>query len=329
MAKTFVKWLSNKRIFILLIAMVIALTLSDEGFWGIHNLQNLATMVSIEGMMVVGMTIVMIGRGFDLSIGSVMALSGIVVISMQPFGLGVAIVLALTVAAIAGLANGLLITLALINPFIATFGTMVVIRGLVMTITDGQPAVGVDFDFIDLGRGKIIGIPIPAIILSVLLVLGGFILARTAFGRHVYALGGNEQSARLSGVHTIKLKILTYVICSLTAGVAGVVLAARLNTGSPIIGDNTALNVIAAVLLGGVTLSGGIGSMTGSLVGLLIIGVLGNGLNLLEIPVYYQRIAQGVLLVGLVVLDRWSVLYGPIMKNKKIRRTWKGGKANA
>jgi ribose/xylose/arabinose/galactoside ABC-type transport system permease subunit len=317
MRKSLIMWLSSHRLVVLLAALVIFLTLSGEGFWGIRNLQNLATMVSIEGIMVVGMTVVMIGRGFDLSVGSVMALSGVIAISLQPLGLPVATVLALAAAATAGVANGLLITQARVNPFIATFGTMIVIRGLVMTITDGQPAVGVNYDFMELGRGRIFGFPIPAVILAVLLLLGHFLLVRTRFGRHVYALGGNEESARLSGISTNKAKVATYVLCSLTAGIAGIVLASRLNTGSPIIGENTALNVIAAVLLGGTTLSGGVGTMTGSLAGLLTIGVLGNGLNLLEIPVYYQRVALGVLLVGLVVLDRWSARRGPAIQYEK------------
>lgn len=317
-------WLSSHPIVALLAALVIALTLSGEGFWGIRNLQNLATMVSIEGIMVVGMTVVMIGRGFDLSIGSVMALAGVIAIGLQPLGLVVATALALAAATAAGVANGLLITLARVNPFIATFGTMIVIRGLVMTITDGQPAVGSNFDFMEIGRGRILGIPIPAVILAVLLWLGHLLLVRTRFGRHVYAIGGNEESARLSGIDTNKAKVATYVLCSLTAGIAGIVLASRLNTGSPIIGENTALNVIAAVLLGGTKLSGGVGTMTGSLAGLLTIGVLGNGLNLLEIPVYYQRIAQGALLVGLVVLDRWSLRRGPENPIEEVNAWGKG-----
>lgn len=294
------------RVFALLAALVLALSLFGEGFWGVRNLQNLATAVSIDGVMVVGMTIVMVGRGFDLSIGSVMALAGVLVIDFQGLGIAPAVALALLAAALAGLANGLLITVARVNPFIATFGTMIVVRGLAMSYTDAQPAVGMDFDFMELGRGRVYGVPVPALIFAAALLLGHLLLARLRIGRHIYAVGGDEEAARFSGIRTDRVKVISYVLCGLCAGIAGIVLASRLNTGSPIIGENTALNVIAAVLLGGTTLSGGVGTVPGSLAGLLCIGVLGNGLNLFNVPVYYQRIAQGALLVGLVVLDRWS-----------------------
>jgi ribose/xylose/arabinose/galactoside ABC-type transport system permease subunit len=300
--------LSGRPIFIVLGALVAGLTIFGQGFWNPANLQNLATAVSIQGIMVVGMTIVMIGRGFDLSIGSVMALAGVLVIDLQPLGIFIATVLALSAATLAGLGNGLLITRLRINPFIATFATMVMVRGLVMSMTGGQPSVGLDFDFMVLGRGRVFGIPVSSVILAITMVMGYLLLSRARLGRHIYALGGDEKAARINGIPTDRVKVISYGLCGLSAGIAGVVLASRLNTGSPIIGSNIALGVIAAVLLGGVSLSGGVGTIIGSLAGLLTIGVLGNGLNLFNVPAYYQHIAQGVLLIGLVIIDRWPML---------------------
>jgi ribose transport system permease protein len=301
-------WLLEQRIVVLLVLLVAGLGLFTDSFLAGRNLQNLAVAVAIEGVMVVGMTIVMIGRGFDLSIGSVMALAGVLVMDMQTLGLPVAIAIALSAAALAGLGNGLLVARAGVNPFIATLGTMIVVRGLVMTYTDAQPLVGADLAFMGLGRGKVLGVPIPAVIFLAALILGHVFLAHFRLGRDVYALGGNEEAARASGIRTDRVKLLSYTLCGLSAGIAGVVLAARLNTGSPIIGETTALNVITAVLLGGISLSGGIGSIPAALAGLLCVGVLGNGLNLLDVPAYYQRIAQGLLLISLVAVDRLTAL---------------------
>ena len=288
----------------LLLALLAWVTAFGDGFWQGPNLQNLVIAISIEGIMVVGMTIVMIGGGFDLSIGSVVALSGVAVMSALPLGLPAAVLIALAVAAAVGLANGLLITGLRVNPFIATLGTMIGVRGLVMTYTNAQPVPGTDLGFMRLGRQAIAGVPLPGLIFLAALILGHILLAYLKAGREIYALGGNEESARASGIATGRLKLVSYTICSLTAGIAGIVLAARLNTGSPIVGENTALNVITAVLLGGTSLSGGVGSIPGSFAGLLCIGVLGNGLNLFNVPAYYQRIAQGLLLLILVVLER-------------------------
>jgi ribose transport system permease protein len=288
----------------LLLGLVAVLSLFGTGFWNSANLQNLVVAVSIEGIMVVGMTIVMIGGGFDLSVGSVVALSGVIVVNALGLGMPIAILLAFSAAGLVGLANGLLISWLAVNPFIATLGSMVVVRGLVLTYTDAQPVSGSDLDFMSLGRRLVWGLPLPGLIFVLALILGHVLLAYQRLGREIYALGGNEEAARSSGIATGRLKVVSYVICSVCAGVSGVVLASRLNTGSPIIGESTALDVITAVLLGGTSLSGGVGSVPGSFSGLLCIGVLSNSLNIFNVPAYYQRIAQGLLLVLLVVLER-------------------------
>jgi ribose transport system permease protein len=298
-------WPVESRVFILLGFLVLVPTLFGEGFWALRNLQNLSSSLAIQGIMAVGMTIVMIGRGFDLSIGSVMALSGVLVMTLQPWGLVVSCVAALAAAGAIGLINGLLVCRAGVNPFIATLGTMIAVRGMVMSVTDAQPIAGQDMDFILFGIGKGLGLPWVAWFFLAVLLLGHLMMAYMKTGRALYALGGNEAAARASGVHIEAAKVKSYILCALCAGIAGILLAARLNTGSPIIGENAALQVITAVLLGGVSLSGGIGSMPGTLAGLLSIGVLSNSLNLFDVPAYYQRIAQGCLLLSAVVLDRW------------------------
>jgi len=289
----------------LLIVLLVWISVFGRGFWYLANLQNLVVAVSMEGIMVMGMTIVMIGGGFDLSIGSVVALSGVIAVAALPLGQPLAFLLAVTAASMVGVANGALITLLRVNPFIATLGTMVVVRGLVMTYTNAQPIPGTDPAFMALGRATVFGVlPVPGLIFFVTFVFTHLLLTSLKIGREVYALGGSEESARSSGIATDQLKMLSYMACSFTAGISGIVLAARLNTGSPIIGENIALNVITAVLLGGASLSGGVGSALGSLGGLLCIGLLGNGLILFDVPAYYQRIAQGFLLLLLVVLER-------------------------
>jgi ribose transport system permease protein len=298
-------WLPFRQFTVWLLAVLFAfVTMFGSSFWSPANLQNLLVAISIDGVMVVGMTIVMVGGGFDLSIGSVVALAGVIVVKALGLGLLVAIIVALAASSLVGMANGLLVSRLAVNPFIATLGAMIVVRGLVLSYTDAQPVSGSDLAFMSLGRELIAGIPLSALIFVVALVLGHTFMAYHRTGRNIYAMGANEESARSSGIATSKLKVISYTICSVSAGIAGIVLASRLNTGSPIIGENTALNVITAVLLGGTSLSGGVGSVPGSLAGLLCIEVLGNGLNLFDVSPYYQRVAQGILLLALVILER-------------------------
>jgi ribose transport system permease protein len=305
--------LLRQRTLWLLFVLLVWISAFGRGFWSLTNLQNLVVAVSVEGVMVMGMTIVMIGGGFDLSIGSVVALSGVIVVEALPLGKPVAILFALTAGSAVGLINGTLITRLRVNPFIATLGTMVVVRGLVMTYTNAQPVPGTDLAFMSLGRATVFGgIPVPGLIFVAIFAFTHVLLSSLKIGREIYALGGGEESARSSGIATDRLKMLSYAVCSSTAGISGIVLAARLNTGSPIIGENTSLNVITAVLLGGASLSGGVGSALGSLGGLLCIGLLGNGLNLFDVPAYYQRIAQGLLLLLLVVLESIAHRKSPV-----------------
>ncbi len=288
-----------------LVSAPLALTLLLGGsFWAPANLQNLVAAVAIEGIMCIGMTIVMVAGGFDLSIGSVMALAGVIVVSAEPLGLPLAIVLALAAATLAGLANGLLVGMLRINPFIATLATMIIVRALVLTATASEPVSGTDLTLMEFARGAMAGVPVVGIILVALASVGHVMMTRFGVGRGIHALGGNEAAARASGIETVRLKVLCYTLCGLCAGIAGILLAGRLNTGSPVIGEQAALNVITAVLLGGTSMSGGVGTIWGSLAGLFCIGVLESLMRLLDVPAYWQRVLQGALLLTIVAADR-------------------------
>lgn len=303
MSVTRTRLLRNRTTWLFLAPLVLSLALG-AAFWSPANLRNLIAVVAIEGIMCIGMTIVMVAGGFDLSIGSVMALAGVVVMGAEPMGLTVAVALALGAAALTGLANGLLVGVLRINPFIATLATMIIVRALVLTATASEPVSGTDLSLMEMTRGTVAGVPVVGIVLVVLAALGHALMMFWPFGRDIHALGGNEAAARASGIETVRLKIACYTLCSLCAGIAGVLLAGRLNTGSPIIGEQAALNVITAVLLGGTSMSGGVGTIWGSVAGLFCIGVLESVTRILDVPAYWQRVLQGGLLLSIVAADR-------------------------
>ena len=282
-----------------------------DGFWTQGNLSNLAGQISLDGILVAGLVIVMIAAGFDLSIGVVMAVSGVVAIALAPYGLGWAIIGSTITGLIAGLLNGTLIARFKINPFIASFATMIMMRGAVLYYTDTRPTVYFDPLINSIGRGKILGIPYAFLIMLIVMVILHVVLTTRAWGRHVYAIGSDDHAARLAGLPVSRIRIQVYILCSCLAALTGALLAAKLATGSPIVGASTALFIAAAALLGGATLQGGQGSIPGAFVGVLFISVLVNAMNLLIIPAYFQRISIGLLLIFLVVLDgaikRWKL----------------------
>lgn len=297
--------LFRSRTLAILVGLVLATGTLSRQFTSTLNLQHLLFQFSVDGIMSVGMTLVMIGGAFDLSIGSTMALAGVAAILLQPLGIWTAVTLALLLGILVGLANGGLITKVGINPFIATLGTMITVRGLVVGYTEAYPVPNESEVFARLGTSTVGGIPIPALFFSATLAVAHVLLTKTRLGRHIYALGGHEEAARLSGVPTDRMRLFTFTVSGFTAALGGVILAARLNTGSPIIGEDAPLVAITAVLLGGTSLTGGSGSVMGTLVGVLIIGVLANGLNLLAVPAYYQTVVKGGLLLGAVAFDAW------------------------
>jgi ribose transport system permease protein len=243
----------------------------------------------------------MIVGGFDLSVGAVMAMGGVTAIVLLPFGLPVALFGAILSGGLAGYLNGLQVTRLHINPFIATLAMMVIVRGATLAYTDTRPVVSLDDTFLMLSSGR--PVPIPFLVLICVAILAHIMLTQRPWGRHIYAVGAGELAAAMSGLNTGRLKRQCYVICGALAGLAGVLLASRLGTGSPIIGEATPLIAAAAALIGGASLKGGEGSVAGAVAGLVFVGCLINVLNLLGIPSYYQRMTIGALLLLLVVAD--------------------------
>jgi len=288
------------RLFVMppLVPLLVA-ALFVEGFWSFANLRTLLEAISADGLVVIGMTIVMIAGGFDLAVGAVLAMGGVAGVVLLPWGLPAAMAGAALAGTIAGSLSGTLVTRLGINPFIATLAMMVMVRGATLAYTGTRPVVSLDDNFLALAGGN--PIPYAFILLLAVMLFAHLLLTTRAWGRHVYALGGNERSASMAGLPVARLKMQCYMLSGAFAGFAGFLVASRLGTGSPIIGDATPLTAAAAALLGGASLKGGEGSILGSFAGLLFVGALINVMNHLDVPSYYQRMTIGGLLFALVV----------------------------
>ena len=293
-----------------LIVLIILVTVLSPGFMAPANLLNLLRQVSINAVIAFGMTFVILTGGIDLSVGSILALSGAVTASMIANGVSPAIALlgGMLLGAVFGLLNGILIAYGKAAPFIATLATMTIFRGATYVFTNGNPITGAkindSFLFQFMGRGYLFGIPFPIIIMAVVYVILFVLLHKTAFGRKTYALGGNETAAYIAGVKTKLVTMIIYTISGLMASIAGIILTSRLSSAQPDAGTSYEMDAIAAVVLGGTSLAGGKGRIFGTLIGALIIGTLNNGMNLLGISSFYQQIVKGVVILIAVLLDR-------------------------
>lgn len=293
----------------LVIALVIAvavLAMMCPRFLSSANLLNVIRQISINGMLAVGVTFVLLTAGVDLSLGSVVALAGVLAAHFAHPGdypLIVPVFIGILAGVFCGAINGSVVTLGRVAPFIATLGMMTIARGLALVASDGRPVSNMSPAMKALA-GDVGVIPIPAIILAVVALGAWWTLTYTRIGRHIYAVGGNEQAARAAGIHVGRVKMFAYTACGALTGLAGVVLAARITTGQPNAGVAYELDAIAAVVIGGTSLSGGIGTIGGTILGALLMGVIGNGLDLLNVSAYYQQIVKGLIIVGAVWLDR-------------------------
>lgn len=288
-----------------LVGLCILFSILSPYFFTTSNLLNVAQQSAIIAVISVGMTFVIITAGIDLSVGSVLAFSGVVMASVLQSGLPipVGILVGLLVGFGCGLVNGLLVTYGNIPPFIATLGMMSIARGAGLWYTDGRPISGFEDSFRFLATGEVFHIPVPVIIMLVIYALAHFVLTRTKMGRYTYAIGGNEKAAILSGIN-IKLYLnIIYGIAGLLSALAAVMLTARLNSAQPIAGMMYELDAIAATVIGGTSLFGGKGTVIGTLIGALIIGVLRNGLNLLGVSSFIQQIVIGSVIIGAILLD--------------------------
>ena len=290
-----------------LLVLCVATALLTDRFLSPLNLTNILVQSSIMAVIALGMTFVIVGGGFDLSVGSTAALAGCVAaMAMVKAGLVVGVLAGVAAGALVGLANGLVIAWLGVNPFITTLGTMVLVRGLVFLITGGAPVgdEGLPSAFVAFGSGRLLGVHYLVWVPALLLVVLSWILHMTPFGRRVFATGGGREAAYLSGIAVNRVIASTYVWCGALAGVAGVMLAARLQSGQPTAGEFYELTAIAAVVLGGAALQGGEGTLYKSVIGVFIMVVLGNSLNLLNVDSYWQRVAVGAVIIAAAAADR-------------------------
>ncbi len=288
-----------------LVLLCAALWILTPHFLTVSNLVNVVEQTSINAIVAVGMTFVILSGGIDLSVGSIVALTGVVLGTALQGGqpLPVALMLALAAGVACGLANGGLISWGDLPPFIVTLGTMSIARGAALLFTEGRPVSGFDVSFRLLATGRVGFVPAPVIAMAIVYAVAHVVLTRTTFGRYVYAIGGNEEATRLSGVSVRFHKTMIYGVSGLASASAAVMLTARLNSAQPIAGINYELDAIAATVIGGTSLMGGDGTLGGTLVGALIMGVLRNGLNLLGVSSFLQQIVIGGVIVVAVLLD--------------------------
>jgi ribose transport system permease protein len=286
--------------------LILALSLLSPYFLSTANLLNVLRQVSINAILALGMTVVILKGGIDLSVGSLLALAGALAAGFAlsgfppplAMGLGVGIAVAL------GTLQGLLVAYAGLPPFIVTLAGLTAFRGLTLVYTDGRPITGLPDPFLFLGNGTLLGIPVPVMVMLSFLLLTHLLLQNTALGRYLYAIGGNEEAARLSGVPVARIKVFAYAYSGLAAGFAALVLTGRLNSAQPTAGTGFELDAIAAAVVGGTSLAGGRGTAWGTFLGALIIGVLNNGMNLLNVSSFYQLIAKGAVIVLALLVDR-------------------------
>jgi ribose transport system permease protein len=273
------------------------------------NLLNVLLASSVTVLLAAGQTFVIVNAEIDLSVGAVLGLSGVVsaiVLQTQPLVVG--LLAGLGVGAAAGLLNGLLVTFLRMPSFIATLGTMSVFEGLTLFITQGNPIALTNAGFLAIGLARPLGVPMPVWIILGVVIVFGLILARTRFGRYVYATGDNAEASRLSGVKVYRVKILTFVISGVLSSVAGFILTARLGTAEPTAGSGLELAAIAAVVIGGTSLAGGRGALIGTFIGAILLGVIDNGLNLLNVSPFLEGVVKGFVILFAVFLDRNSEL---------------------
>jgi ribose/xylose/arabinose/galactoside ABC-type transport system permease subunit len=292
----------------ILVESVVFAIITPE-FFSVPNLINIALSIAITGILAVGMTIVILTGGIDLSVGSVAALAGVVAAMIAAAGGSAGSVVLGSAAALAvgmgvGIFNGVVVAQFRVPPFVATLAMLTICRGLVFTVTGGRSISNLPAAFAFVGRARVLGLPVPVIIMFVVFAAGWVLLTRTVFGRYIYALGGNPRAAFHAGVNTKLFTFLPYVLNGLLVGLAGLVLASRLGAGVPNAGLQYELDVIAATVVGGTSLTGGRGSVIGTLWGAVFIGVLNNGLNLAGVDPYMQRIALGVVLLLAVLADQ-------------------------
>ncbi len=298
----------DQKILLIILGIAAALAFIRPVFLSAENIFNVLFQVSITSIIGIGMTYLMIGGDFDLSVGSNMAFATTVAVILGGAGLAPSLILAVAFSTLAGLVNGLLVARVRINSFITTLSMMIFLRGLILIFTGQKTVSGSADALFGFGYGALFGvIPYPVLAAALLLLVFGWILARTAWGRNLYAVGSNPKAARMFGINVASTKIAAFTLTGSLCGVSGVILLSRLNSASGTYGLDTALDVISGVLLGGISLSGGEGSIFRAFQGILLLGVLSNAMILLNVTPYLQQVIKGLMLIAVVAIDSYQV----------------------
>jgi len=293
-------------IFVLLIGIMSVL--SPKYFFSLNNFVQILLQSSITILIALGEFFAILIAGIDLSVGSVLGLTGMVTAYLLSNGANMVVAILLggiLLGAVLGAINGGLVVFTGLHPFIVTLGTLTIYRGLTLTISDARPIYNIPRLFGDTVSGSFFGIPTPVIIAGIATLILVFITQKTKLGRNIYALGGNEEAAWLSGINTKLMKIVVFTISGICAGIAGVVMVARMGAAEPLAGDGYELFAIASAIIGGTSFFGGKGKILGVVIGALIIGLINNALNILNVQTYYQQILMGSLIIGSVTLDKF------------------------
>lgn len=293
-------------VFMALVLLSLVFSLTSDTFLTSKNLLNITRQVSVNSLIAIGMTFVIVTGGIDLSVGSVVAFSGIIASSMMvQYNVPVflATIIGVLIGTVTGAINGALITFANMPAFITTMGTMTMLRGLGYIYTQGYPIYNLPKAFRQIGQGYIGVVPIPTIILLLVAVIAYIILRKTVFGRHVYAIGGNIEASKLMGIRVKQVNLMAYVLCGSICGLAAVVQASRIGSGLPTVGAGYELDAIAAVVIGGAAMAGGSGTVLGTILGAIILGVLSNGLSLLNVDSYVMQVISGLVVIVAVLID--------------------------
>ena len=290
---------------IVFVLLVVYLSFATSKFLTVSNIVNVFRQVSNQGIIAVGMTMILIMGQIDLSVGALVAFAAVLNAIFLKWGLSIpmSILATLGVTCLWGVLNGYVTARFRLHAFLVTMATMTLIRGVTYTLTGGYPVCGLPQDFFIYGSGQLGFIPYPVLYMIAIFLIGAFVMSSTTFGRSIYALGGNEDAARLSGINVERVKIGVFVVSAAVSGISGLVLSSRLMAGSPEIGIGWELDIVAAVIIGGTNIVGGEGKLSGTLLGVLFIGVLSNGMILLDITPYMQQVVRGLVILGAVILN--------------------------
>ena len=290
---------------IVFVLLVVYLSFATSKFLTVSNIVNVFRQVSNQGIIAVGMTMILIMGQIDLSVGALVAFVAVLNAIFLKWGLSIplSILATLGVTCLWGVLNGYVTARFRLHAFLVTMATMTLIRGVTYTLTGGYPVGGLPQDFFIYGSGQLGFIPYPVLYMIAIFLIGAFVMSSTTFGRSIYALGGNEDAARLSGINVERVKIGVFVVSAAVSGISGLVLSSRLMAGSPEIGIGWELDIVAAVIIGGTNIVGGEGKLSGTLLGVLFIGVLSNGMILLDITPYMQQVVRGLVILGAVILN--------------------------